>query len=77
MSVCKKCHEDLYVIEGLYTDREGIRQDYYCPNCHIRYGSRSHGLVVLATAVAWGDCEHSCDCMFFKAHNSPPEGQGA
>ena len=41
---CKKCGNELYRISGLCTDREGIREDAYCPICHIRYGVRSHGL---------------------------------
>jgi len=64
-SMCKKCGEELYRIECLYSDREGIRNDYYCPTCHIRYGSRSHGLEVLATPFVKGDCEYKHECIFF------------
>lgn len=44
---CKKCKGDLFRIEGLYTDRDGIRRDAYCPECHIRYGVRAHGLEII------------------------------
>ena len=35
---CKECYGKLFPLNGLYTDRDGIRRDYYCPFCHIRCG---------------------------------------
>lgn len=44
---CLNCGGDVYRISGLHTDYDGIREDAYCPDCHIRFGVRSHGLVVI------------------------------
>ena len=42
MCDCPKCGEELYVIKGLCTDRDGIREDRFCAECNTRYGMRSH-----------------------------------
>lgn len=43
---CRECGEELYPIDRC-TDRDGMRKDLYCAECHVLYGSRSHGLVKL------------------------------
>ena len=47
---CPKCSEPLYHITGLCTDRDGIREDRYCPECNTRWGCRSHGFVLIHEA---------------------------
>lgn len=49
---CKKCQGDLYCIEGLSSEPEGIRNDVYCPDCHIHYMSTKAMLEVVHDPVA-------------------------
>jgi len=64
---CKKCGGKLYTIKGLCTDRDGIREDKYCPECHTRYGSRAHGLVVNDIKANLGECKHKTNgCIFYQ-----------
>ena len=63
---CKKCGGPLYKINGLSTDRDGFRSDYYCPACHVRYGSRAHGLVRLAKKAVPGECEFKSECIHYR-----------
>ena len=64
---CKECGNELYIIKGLYTDRDGIRSDRYCPECHIRYGCRAHGLVVLNKKNIIGECKYKKNgCIFYE-----------
>ena len=49
--ICSKCDGDVYRIRGLCTDRDGIREDAYCPDCNIRWGVRAHGLELISEAA--------------------------
>jgi len=42
---CPECGttDDFYKVEGLCTDRDGIREDYWCEECKIHFGMRAHG----------------------------------
>lgn len=51
MCNCPKCGLELYLIKGLYTDRDGIREDRFCTECNTRYGMRSHGLELISEAA--------------------------
>jgi hypothetical protein len=51
MSDCPKCGEELFLIKGLCTDRDSIREDRFCAECNTRYGMRSHGLVLISEAA--------------------------
>jgi len=64
---CPNCGGELYSISGLCTDRDGIREDRYCPHCHRRYGTRSHGYILLSKPETPGDCKHKSPCMFYEA----------
>ena len=44
MCDCPKCGLELYVIKGLCTNRDGIREDRFCAECNTRYGMRNYGL---------------------------------
>ena len=48
---CEKCDADLHRIKGLFTDRDGWREDAFCPECNTRYGVRAHGLELISEAV--------------------------
>ena len=63
---CPRCGEELYRISGLCTDRDGIREDAYCTECHIRYGVRSHGLTVLDKKLVSNECTHKLRCCFYE-----------
>ncbi len=66
---CKKCGEILYIIKGLRTDRDGMREDRYCPGCHTRYGSRAHGLVVNDEKPVPGECKYKTrGCIFYEPY---------
>ncbi len=52
---CPKCESPVYAIQGLCTDRDGTRNDQFCPTCEARYGLRSHGLVFISNGL--NDCE--------------------
>jgi hypothetical protein len=52
---CNTCGGELYEIEGLRTDRDGIRNDKYCAECETRWGSRAHGLVFISQSVDQSD----------------------
>ena len=45
VELCEKCGEDLYRIEGLHLDNDGIRSSYYCDECSTIFACHAHGLV--------------------------------
>ena len=45
---CPNCGEELFVIEGLHFDRDGIRNARYCADCHIVYGVHAAGFSIHA-----------------------------
>jgi hypothetical protein len=44
---CPKCKHELYTIEELSSEPEGIRSDKYCSYCHIRYASLKSSLMAI------------------------------
>lgn len=48
---CTKCGEETFSIKGLCTDRDGIREDRYCPSCNTRFGMRCSGMPILSEGV--------------------------
>lgn len=40
---CQYCGEDLYRIDGLHYDRDGIRDARFCATCGIVYGVHAAG----------------------------------
>jgi transcriptional regulator NrdR family protein len=48
---CPKCGEELFAIKGLCTDIDEIREDRFCGECNTRYGTRSHGIVMISEAI--------------------------
>jgi hypothetical protein len=51
MCDCPKCGLELFLIKGLCTDRDGIREDRFCAECNTRYGMRNCGLVLISEAA--------------------------
>lgn len=41
---CRTCLERLHRVEGLQTDPEGIRSDYWCEECKVMYTCTKAGL---------------------------------
>jgi hypothetical protein len=42
-----KCGEELYRVQGWITEPEGMRGNYFCPECNIMWEMHKHGLVKL------------------------------
>jgi len=62
---CPNCTHELFRLEGLCTDRDDMREDAYCAYCHIRYGVRAHGLVVLVKRNRKGECKYKDGCIHY------------
>ena len=40
---CPKCAEEMYRVEGLTSDSDGLRSNYWCEDCKIMYASYAEG----------------------------------
>jgi ribosomal protein L37AE/L43A len=45
---CPKCGSQLYLIEGLHLDRDGIRRSWYCNTCKRVFATHASHLVTHA-----------------------------
>lgn len=42
MDECPKCGEEMFTVEGLHNDRDGVRNDRWCENCLTMFSSHAH-----------------------------------
>lgn len=49
------CGEELFPIQGLCSEPEGIREDQYCANCNTRYSLHKSGLNIISENSSHAD----------------------